>query len=126
MPQVLKESKRLAIVDATARLLVSKGYDKLRMREVARKTNMTVGNIYRYYNNLDDLRSQVIEHMRECPGADYGVPRHQVTSFLLECDLIQMDIHHLSDLISALDDDVRITVRLNIERLQKRRLDAHQ
>lgn len=55
MAQVLKENQRIKIVSAAKKELLKKGYKDCSMRHIASKAHMTVGNLYRYYKNKDDL-----------------------------------------------------------------------
>lgn len=53
--QVLKEKTRETINKAALVLFREYGYQKVSMRQIAKASEMTVGNIYRYYLNKDEL-----------------------------------------------------------------------
>ena len=56
-----KARVRGRILDATAALVVEKGYEGFSLREVARRTGFSAGNLYLYFRNKDDLLYAVIE-----------------------------------------------------------------
>lgn len=55
MAQVLKESQRLRILEAARRELLDYGYRDASMRRIAAEAGMTAGNLYRYFENKDQL-----------------------------------------------------------------------
>lgn len=61
MAQVLKENQRIKIVNAAKKELLKKGYKDCSMRHIATKAHMTVGNLYRYYKNKDDLINAILD-----------------------------------------------------------------
>ena len=60
MAQVLKEDARLAIIAAAKQEFLEKGYKGASMRSIASKANMTVGNLYRYYKNKEDINLSIV------------------------------------------------------------------
>ena len=65
MAQKLKEETRQAIIAAAKEEFLEKGYDDASMRSIAAKANITVGNIYRYFNNKEDLNRHIITETSE-------------------------------------------------------------
>ena len=59
--QVLKENIKNNIILATTHLIVAKGIDQVTMRMIAKECNMTVGNLYRYFKNKDEIIAVIIE-----------------------------------------------------------------
>ena len=53
--QVLKESVKKAILDGAINEFFEHGYQSANMRRIADSANITVGNIYRYFENKDLL-----------------------------------------------------------------------
>lgn len=53
--QVLKEKTKVNIDEAALKLFRAQGYKGVSMRQIAKVSEMTVGNIYRYYKNKDEL-----------------------------------------------------------------------
>jgi len=58
--QVLKDKTRQMIYNAALSEFGEKGFKDSSMRNIAEKSSMTVGNLYRYFKNKDDLFSAVI------------------------------------------------------------------
>lgn len=61
MSQKLKENVRNSILDAAIYDLYENGYSKSSMRKIASQANMTVGNLYRYFKNKDELVNTIIQ-----------------------------------------------------------------
>jgi len=61
--QVLKEEVRDRIIKSARKEFKKSGFDKASMRRIANTANMTVGNLYRYYTNKEDLFSAIINDL---------------------------------------------------------------
>lgn len=55
MAQVKKDEIKQAIMDAAINTFFQNGYLNTKMNHIAEKANISVGNIYRYFSNKDDL-----------------------------------------------------------------------
>ncbi len=55
MAQRLKDIKREAIISATKKLMLENGIDSTDMRSIAKEANITVGNLYRYFEDKQAL-----------------------------------------------------------------------
>ena len=53
--QIKKEEMRARICDAALKKFVEKGFLGTKMSEIAKEARVSVGNIYRYYMNKEDL-----------------------------------------------------------------------
>ncbi len=60
MAQKLKDEVRQAIITAAKEEFLERGYEDASMRSIARKAGITAGNIYRYFDNKDDLNRQIL------------------------------------------------------------------
>ena len=60
MAQVLKEESRELILDAAKDEFMDKGFKESSMRRIAQKSKMTVGNLYRYFKNKEDLLEVIV------------------------------------------------------------------
>jgi len=60
MMQVLKESVRNAIVEGAITEFFQNGFQKANMKRIAENANITVGNIYRYYKNKEELFNEIL------------------------------------------------------------------
>lgn len=58
--QVLKESVKNAIVEGAIAEFFEKGFQNANMRRIADSANITVGNIYRYFNHKEALFNAVL------------------------------------------------------------------
>ena len=58
--QVLKESVREAIIQSAIAEFFNKDYQNANMRDIAKRANITVGNIYRYYPNKKELFNAIL------------------------------------------------------------------
>ena len=56
--------KRTAILDATTKLLVERGFHATPMSEIARESGVSAGIIYRYFDNKDDLIRQLYKEVK--------------------------------------------------------------
>lgn len=59
--QILKEDIRNKINQSAIRLFKQYGYSGISMRKIAQDSNISVGNIYRYYNSKDHLFEQLLD-----------------------------------------------------------------
>ncbi len=65
MAQFLKEEQRQAIIEAARQELREKGYQDASMRSIAAKAEMTVGNLYRYFKNKEEIQEYIVSHARD-------------------------------------------------------------
>lgn len=62
MAQILKEELRKAIIESAKQEFLNNGYENASMRNIAKKANMTVGNLYRYFESKDDIHKQIVSN----------------------------------------------------------------
>ncbi|MBQ1478257.1 MAG: TetR/AcrR family transcriptional regulator [Erysipelotrichaceae bacterium] len=60
MAQVLKENLRRDIIEAAKEEFLVYGYKDASMRRIAAKAHMTVGNLYRYFENKEDINMHIV------------------------------------------------------------------
>ncbi len=60
MAQIQKESVRAAIIAAAKTQFIKNGIEASSMRVIASEAGITVGNIYRYFENKEDLADEII------------------------------------------------------------------
>ncbi len=58
--QVLKEEVRQRIIKSAKKEFKNNGFDKASMRDIADSAKMTVGNLYRYYKNKEDMFGAIV------------------------------------------------------------------
>ena len=61
MAQILKDDQRNKIIEAAKEEFLEKGYKDASLRNIAKKANMTVGNLYRYFTNKEDINKQIVK-----------------------------------------------------------------
>ncbi|MDA3901533.1 MAG: TetR/AcrR family transcriptional regulator [Spirochaetes bacterium] len=61
--QVLKSEVRDSILRSAEKLFLKDGFEKVSMRSIAQTSGMTVGNVYRYFKNKDDIFGALVESL---------------------------------------------------------------
>ena len=61
MSQILKEDTRNKILESAKEEFLEKGYENASLRHIALKAHMTVGNLYRYFENKEDINVKIVE-----------------------------------------------------------------
>ncbi len=59
--QVLKDEVRQRILKSSRKEFMKCGFEKASMRTISNNAGMTVGNLYRYYKNKEDLFGAIID-----------------------------------------------------------------
>ncbi len=60
MAQILKEDTKEKIIESAKEEFLTKGYKNSSLRVIALKSHMTVGNLYRYFKNKEDLYRHIV------------------------------------------------------------------
>jgi AcrR family transcriptional regulator len=60
-----KEDKHQAILDASLKLISKNGFHGTSMAKVAREANVSVGNIYNYFDSKDELIDKVYKTVKQ-------------------------------------------------------------
>lgn len=60
MAQFLKDEIRREIINSATKEFFDKGYKNSSMRRIAKSANITVGNLYRYFKNKEELYSNIV------------------------------------------------------------------
>ncbi len=60
MAQVLKDEQRDRIVESAKQEFLENGFENSSMRRIALRSKMTVGNLYRYFRNKDELNQFIV------------------------------------------------------------------
>ncbi len=66
-----REAHRRAILDAAERLLSEKGFDAVTMEELAREAEFSVGALYMFFDNKEDLCGEVLLKIAKEFGCDF-------------------------------------------------------
>lgn len=65
MAQLLKDEVRLAIINSSKKEFLKNGYENASMRNIAKGANMTVGNLYRYFKNKEEINITIVSDVLE-------------------------------------------------------------
>lgn len=86
--QVLKDEVKQKIKSSAVLEFKEKGYEKASMRSIAKGAEMSVGNLYRYFNNKESLFSYIV------------IPVHKALMIKIEHDLEMnyIDVNFLEDI----------------------------
>ena len=60
MAQLLKDELREAIISSGKEEFLKYGYEEASMRRIAAKANMTVGNLYHYFKNKEEINNSIV------------------------------------------------------------------
>ena len=64
-----KELKRKAIIEASLKLFSTKGFHKTTIPDIAKSLNMSVGNLYNYFQSKDELAKEIIKYTSDVLGS---------------------------------------------------------
>jgi len=65
-----KAQKRESIIQASLKLFSSNGFHKTTIPDIAKKLNMSVGNLYNYFNSKDILAKEIIKYTSNILGQE--------------------------------------------------------
>lgn len=102
MGQILKENLKSLIVESAINDLYENGVTGASMRKIAKDANMTVGNLYRYFTNKDELVNYIIEPVIH----KISLVLLKNTNQSLDLKNSEFDIHNMAydDFIKTFDD----------------------
>jgi len=98
--QFLKEELRVKILESSKKEFFDKGFSKASMRTIAKKSGITVGNIYRYFDGKNSLFDEIVENVyKELFG-------------LLEGDTNQMNTSSVDEFLKFRDNLIEELVKI--------------
>jgi AcrR family transcriptional regulator len=104
--QVLKDDIKKNILKQTSILIVEKGINNFTMREIASKSGITVGNLYRYFENKDMIIKETIQPV------------------VLQLNLMLKEVTNNQDI--ELNKDINVnTIQYNLELLVDKLVDIY-
>ena len=110
MGQTLKENLKQLIVDSAINDLYENGVAGASMRKIASDANMTVGNLYRYFKNKDELVNYIVEPVMnkislvllkntnqtlDLKGHEFDIQHMTYNDFIKTFDEISNELCHL-------------------------------
>lgn len=87
--QVLKEEVRKSIRNAAIKSFKEQGYQKASMRTIAKEAGMSVGNLYRYYNNKETLFGALVQPMIDFFERGRGQRPQKLKLEMLDVNLLE-------------------------------------
>ena len=104
MAQVLKEESREMILDAAKDEFLEKGFKESSMRRIAQKSKMTVGNLYRYFKNKEDLLEVIVAPAYRAMNKMVSDLTDDAVSFEKNSFDLDASPEELSDMLDKLSD----------------------
>ncbi|MBQ9037308.1 MAG: TetR/AcrR family transcriptional regulator [Erysipelotrichaceae bacterium] len=95
MAQILKDDVKSRIIESAKEEFQTNSYEKTSMRNIASKSNITVGNLYRYFKSKEDLSSFIV-----------GPALEKINRLVRELTNNQVDIYNTEN-ISLTTDQIR-------------------
>ncbi len=104
--QILKDDVRDRIVESAKNEFLEKGIDKASMRNIAAGSNMTVGNLYRYFKNKEELNNFIVgETLEEIDKLVRRSSKNTVSINSEEMD-INLTVQQYIDVLDGLADEL--------------------
>lgn len=79
--QYLKEEIRNRIISVAMREFQDKGFLHASMRTIAKNAGIAIGNVYRYFENKEDLFNEVVEPVYQCFLGMEKIHKQDIYSF---------------------------------------------
>ena len=95
MAQILKDDVKSRIIESAKEEFQINSYEKTSMRNIASKSNITVGNLYRYFKSKEDLSSFIV-----------GPALEKINKMVRELTNDQIDIYN-TDNIDLTTEQIR-------------------
>lgn len=95
MAQILKDDVKSRIIESAKEEFQINSYEKTSMRNIASKSNITVGNLYRYFKSKEDLSSFIV-----------GPALEKINRLVRELTNDQIDIYN-TDNINLTSEQIR-------------------
>ena len=104
MAQKLKDESRQAIISSAKEEFLEKGYKNASMRNIAKKANMTVGNLYRYFPSKEDINKVIVDDtLKEINDIIRSITSDSI-SMETRVFNIKADVNELSAVMNELAD----------------------
>ena len=105
MPQILKDEVRNRIVEAAKREFMENTYERTSMRNIANRSSITVGNLYRYFTSKEELNQYIVRPaLEKLQELVLKISNNQVD--ILNMDNISLTSVQMRDMLDSLADGV--------------------
>ena len=104
--QTLKDDVRERIIDSAKKEFLDKGIEGSSMRDIAAGSNMTVGNLYRYFRNKEELNDFIVgETLKEIDRLVMEKSKNTVSINKKDMD-INMTVSQYAEVLDDLADEL--------------------
>ncbi|MBQ1341612.1 MAG: TetR/AcrR family transcriptional regulator [Erysipelotrichaceae bacterium] len=105
MPQILKDEVRNRIVEAAKQEFMENTYERTSMRNIASRSNITVGNLYRYFTSKEELNQFIVRPaLEKLQELVLKISNNQVD--ILNMENISLTSSQMRDMLDSLADGV--------------------
>lgn len=112
MAQTLKPEVRDSIIKVAKEEFLINGYDNTSMRSIANNCHMTVGNLYRYFKNKEDIHNQIVGNtLNKLTNIIKSLPKNSV-SLETRVFSVKFNVQELSDTLDLFSERM-VSVYMN-------------
>lgn len=105
MPQILKDEVKNRIVEAAKREFMENTYERTSMRNIANRSNITVGNLYRYFTSKEELNHFIVRPaLEKLQELVLKISHNQVD--ILNMENISLTSSQMREMLDSLADGV--------------------
>ena len=108
MAQVLKAELRCRILEAAKHELLKKGVKDASMRSIALSSDMTVGNLYRYFKSKDELIQFIVSPCLEKLNELIQNKTHDRVRLFEKSSLLGMSKDEMKQTLDSMADDLTV------------------
>ncbi len=106
MAQILKEDTKEKIIESAKEEFLTKGYKNASLRVIAFKSHMTVGNLYRYFKNKEDLYRHIVSFPLDNIEKELLLLTNNEISFKTNSLNFVLDDKQMVDILDVLTDKI--------------------
>ena len=105
MPQILKDEVKNRIVEAAKREFMENTYERTSMRNIANRSSITVGNLYRYFASKEELNQFIVRPaLEKLQELVLKISHNQVD--ILNMENISLTSSQMREMLDSLADGV--------------------
>ena len=105
MPQILKDEVKNRIVEAAKREFMENTYERTSMRNIANRSSITVGNLYRYFTSKEELNQFIVRPaLEKLQELVLKISHNQVD--ILNMENISLTSSQMREMLDSLADGV--------------------
>lgn len=113
MVQILKDNQRKKIIEAAKIEFLSVGVKDANMRSIAYKSNMTVGNLYRYYSSKEELVNAIFMPVYNDLNNIIKRYTNDQISFYNQVSAYDINLEDVKSILDSLSSDLIMLYKTN-------------